>query len=131
MLILNKLFRSILEKDETIEKLLKATREKTRSILQQALDYQKQFMEFSKFWVDDKTKYVEELFNSGRKTHELNEEYTSRLSYFEDIVGKINGLNDVKIIDQSFKIDLKPFKQAMSSILYRWIRSFKVKAAFL
>lgn len=92
--------------------------------------YISQFFEFSKFWTDDKQRYVEELFNSGKDSEQLNKECSSRLEYFDSIVNKISNLNDIKIIGKSLKIDLRPFKQALSSILYRWTRTFKVLEIF-
>ncbi|XP_067914454.1 dynein axonemal heavy chain 17-like [Heterodontus francisci] len=111
------------------------------NIMKQAEDYEESFDNYSYLWVDDRNEFLEEFLIYGRvltqeeiesygeggvpSTPPTLEQFKNQIDSYEQLYEEVLKFEPVKLLDSWFKIDSRPFRQALLNLIKRWSLLFK------
>ncbi|XP_043570859.1 dynein axonemal heavy chain 17-like [Chiloscyllium plagiosum] len=109
--------------------------------MRQAEKYEESFDSYSYLWVDDRNEFLEEFLIYGRvltqeeiesygeggvpPTPPTLEQFKNQIDSYEQLYEEVLKFETVKILDSWFKIDCRPFRQALLNLIKRWSLLFK------
>jgi len=115
--------------------------ERVSGIMNKANEYRSSFMSYEYLWVDDRQEFMRQflLYNHVLTAEEIElnadegvpenpptlEQFKDQIDTYEKIYSEVEEIDGVKIFDSWFRVDAKPFKQALLNIVKRWSFMFK------
>ncbi|XP_031336595.1 dynein beta chain, ciliary isoform X1 [Photinus pyralis] len=113
-------------------------------VIQQAFDFSDNFQNYSYLWLDDRDFYMEQFLTYGRQltNDELElvqlkdpaapersppkmEHFREQIDNFENLYNEIEKMQTTQIFNAWFKVDVKPFKQAVQNTVRKWGNMFR------
>ncbi|KAM4600952.1 dynein axonemal heavy chain 11 [Polymixia lowei] len=115
--------------------------ERVENVLNKALDYQRMFDCYTHLWLDDRAEFLRQFLLYGRvlTTEDLEaygedvfpespptiDQFKEQIDYYEDLYSKIAKLEDFRVFDGWFRVDIKSFKISLLNIIKKWSWLFK------
>lgn len=113
-------------------------------VIGEAYEFCDSFQSYSYLWLDDRTQYLEQFLKYGRpltsEEFELvllkdpgapkcsppkMEQFREQIDNFENLSNEVEKIQEEKIFHNWFKVDIKPFKQALLNTIRKWGNMFK------
>ncbi|XP_078257485.1 dynein axonemal heavy chain 17-like [Rhinoraja longicauda] len=111
------------------------------NVMKQAEEYEDSFDDYSYLWVDDRNEFLEEFLIYGRvltqeeiesygeggvpPTPPTLQQFKDQIDSYEILYEEVLKFETVKLIAPWFKIDCRPFRQALLNLIKRWSLLFK------
>ncbi|KAM8734967.1 dynein axonemal heavy chain 11 [Acanthopagrus schlegelii] len=115
--------------------------ERVENVLKKAINYQRKFDCYTHLWQDDRAEFLCQFLLYGRVlTAEEMEAYgidilpespptidnfKEQIDYYEDLYAEISKLEDFKVFNGWFRVDIKFFKVSLLNTLKKWSWLFK------
>ncbi|XP_071954573.1 dynein beta chain, ciliary-like [Antedon mediterranea] len=115
--------------------------DRVQTIMNKAQEYRNSFDSYAYLWVDDRQEFMRQflLYNHVLTTEEIEahaedgvpecpptlEQFKEQVDTYEKIYGEVDEIVPVQTFDCWFRVDAKPFKQALLNIVKRWSFMFK------
>ncbi|CAK8676513.1 unnamed protein product [Clavelina lepadiformis] len=115
--------------------------ERIQTIMEKACEYRNGFDNYAYLWVDDRNEFMKQFLTYG---HVLTSEeieahaeegvpenpptldmFKEQVDNYEKIYCEVEEINPIAVFDSWFRVDAKPFKQALLNIIKRWSFMFK------
>ncbi|KAJ8968781.1 hypothetical protein NQ317_016726 [Molorchus minor] len=113
-------------------------------VIEEAYEYCRNFQGYSYLFLDDRNQYLHQFLNYGRTlTHDemelvmlddpacpklsppKMEQFREQIDNFENLLNEVNKMQEWKIFQCWFKVDIKPFKQTLINTIGKWGNMFK------
>ncbi|XP_008293045.1 dynein heavy chain 11, axonemal [Stegastes partitus] len=115
--------------------------ERVENILKKAINYQRKFDCYSHLWQDDRAEFLSQflLYGRGLTAEEMEahradvlpetpptiDKFKEQIDYYEDLYAEISQLEDFRVFDGWFRVDVKLFKASLLNIVKKWSWLFK------
>uniref|UniRef100_A0A672ZPD5 Dynein, axonemal, heavy chain 11 n=1 Tax=Sphaeramia orbicularis TaxID=375764 RepID=A0A672ZPD5_9TELE len=115
--------------------------ERVENVLKKAINYQRKFDCYSHLWQDDRAEFLSQFLLFGRvltaeeveayKAHVLPQspptidKFKEQIDYYEDLFADISKLEDFRVFDGWFQVDIKFFKASVLNTVKKWSWLFK------
>ncbi|XP_078510049.1 dynein axonemal heavy chain 17 isoform X2 [Lissotriton helveticus] len=120
-------------KDEVISRVA--------SVMKYAQDYQASFEKYSFLWLEDQAEFMQQflLYGLGFSLEEMEshvdeglprkpptlDQFKQQIELYEQLFEEVSSLENMKVFNTWFQVDIRPFKQALLNIIKRWSLMFK------
>ncbi|CAH1986860.1 unnamed protein product [Acanthoscelides obtectus] len=113
-------------------------------VIEEAYQFSENFDNYSYLWLDDRHEYLYEFLNYGRQltAEELEyislkdplapkpspprmEQFREQIDNFENIWSEVEKMKESEIFHNWYKLDVRPFKQALLNTIRKWGNMFK------
>ncbi|CAG2194980.1 unnamed protein product [Mytilus edulis] len=111
------------------------------NIMNKAVEYRNSFDNYSYLWVDDRTEFMRQflLYNHVLTQEEIEahaddsvpenpptlKQFKEQIDTYEKIYGEAEQIQPTQLFESWFRVNSKPFKQALLNTIKRWSYSFK------
>ncbi|XP_053322781.1 dynein axonemal heavy chain 11 [Spea bombifrons] len=115
--------------------------EKVTTVINKVTDYKSTFDSYSYLWTDDRTEFMRQFLLYGHvlTSEEIEahaddhvpespptiEQFKEQIDLYENLYIHINSLDDSKVFENWFRVDVRPFKTSTLLVLKRWSWMFK------
>ncbi|KAM9310019.1 dynein axonemal heavy chain 11 [Pholidichthys leucotaenia] len=115
--------------------------ERVDNVLKKAINYQRKFDCYTHLWQDDRIEFLSQFLLYGRvlSTEEMDtyrtdilpenppriDSFKEQIDYFEDLYAEISQLEDSRLFDGWFRVDIKLFKVSLLNTVKKWSWLFK------
>uniref|UniRef100_H2YYB5 AAA+ ATPase domain-containing protein n=1 Tax=Ciona savignyi TaxID=51511 RepID=H2YYB5_CIOSA len=115
--------------------------ERVQAVMDKACEYRNGFDNYAYLWVDDRNEFMKQFLTYGHvlTTEEIEahaedgvpenpptlDMFKEQVDQYEKIYCEVEEINPIAIFDSWFRVDAKPFKQALLNIIKRWSFMFK------
>ncbi|XP_060681399.1 dynein axonemal heavy chain 11-like isoform X1 [Hemiscyllium ocellatum] len=115
--------------------------DRVTEIINKAVDYRNSFDSYSYLWVDDRIEFMKQflLYNHVLTAEEIEthadegvpecppttEQFKEQIDIYENLYIQISKLEDSRVFESWFKVDIKPFKMALLNTIKKWSWMFK------
>ncbi|XP_047143157.1 dynein beta chain, ciliary isoform X1 [Hydra vulgaris] len=115
--------------------------EHVSNVMNKACDYRNSFHCYEYLWTDERNEFMNQFLKYGRTLtlEELErhgegeipessptlQQFKEQIGIYERLYAEIEEINGIVIFDGWFRVDVKPFKQALLNIVKRWSFMFK------
>nr|XP_019948992.1 PREDICTED: dynein heavy chain 11, axonemal [Paralichthys olivaceus] len=115
--------------------------ERVESVLKKAMNYQRKFDCYTHLWQDDRAEFLSQFLLYGRaltaeelEAHRAEvlperpptiDNFKEQIDYFEDLYTEISKLEDFRVFNGWFRVDIKFFKVSLLNIVMKWSWLFK------
>jgi dynein heavy chain, axonemal len=115
--------------------------DRVHAVIGKANEYRAQFNKYTYLWVDDRQEFMKQFLLYG---HMLTQEETDasgeqgiqqhpptlqqfkeQVDTYESVYDEVSKFDDTKILDKWFRVDSRPFKQALLNVAKKWSYMFK------
>lgn len=130
-----------LEDMEELSDMRQELMDRIQNIMNKSMEYRNSFDNYAYLWVDDRNEFMRQFLLYGHvlTTEEIEahaeegvpenpptlKQFKEQIDTYEKIYEECEQINPVKVFDNWFRIDAKPFKQALLNIIKRWSFMFK------
>lgn len=130
-----------MEEFEELAELRQEILDRVSSVMNKALEYRNSFNEHEYLWVDDRNEFMQQFLLYGHvlTTEEIEQHadegvpenpptlelFKEQIDTYEKIYVLVEAIEPICILDGWFRVDAKPFKQALLNIIKRWSYMFK------
>ncbi|WAR03796.1 DYHC-like protein [Mya arenaria] len=130
-----------LEDMEELSEMRQELMDRIHNIMNKSMEYRNSFDNYAYLWVDDRNEFMRQFLLYGHvlTTEEIEQhaedgvpenpptlkQFKEQIDTYEKIYEECEQINPVKVFDHWFRIDSKPFKQALLNIIKRWSFMFK------
>ena len=106
-----------------------------------ASEYCNSFQKYSYLWVDDRQEFMQQFLMYGHvitaeeieqhgeegipETPPTLDKFKSQVDTYEKVYAEVEQIGDTAIFDVWFRVDARPFKQALLNTVKRWSYMFK------
>ncbi|XP_069511343.1 dynein axonemal heavy chain 17 [Ambystoma mexicanum] len=111
------------------------------SVMKSAQDYQASFEKYSYLWMEDQTEFMQQFlqYGLGFSLEEMEshvddvlppkpptlEQFKQQMDSYEQLFQEVSNLENTKVFNSWFQVDVRPFKQALLNVIKRWSLMFK------
>ncbi|XP_028435224.1 dynein heavy chain 11, axonemal isoform X2 [Perca flavescens] len=115
--------------------------ERVEKCLKKAISYQRKFDCYTHLWQDDRAEFLRQFLLYGRvlTAEEMEafradalpespptiENFKEQIDYYEDLYAEISKLEDFRVFDGWFRVDIKFFKVSLLNTVKKWSWLFK------
>ncbi|CAH1258196.1 DNAH17 [Branchiostoma lanceolatum] len=115
--------------------------ERIQTVMNKAIEYRNSFDQYAYLWVDDRKEFMRQflLYNHVLTAEEIEahaddgvpenpptlEQFKEQIDSYEKIYEVVEGFSDMAIFESWFRVDSRPFKQALLNIIKKWSYMFK------
>ncbi|CAF2140297.1 unnamed protein product [Rotaria magnacalcarata] len=115
--------------------------DRVHAVIVKANEYRALFNKYAYLWVDDRTEFMRQFLLYGhvltQEEIEANadqgvtqnpptlQQFKEQVDAYESIYDEVSKFEDTKILDRWFRVDSRPFKQALLNIAKKWSFMFK------
>ncbi|XP_035799351.2 dynein axonemal heavy chain 11 [Amphiprion ocellaris] len=115
--------------------------ERVENILKKAINYQRKFDCYSHLWQDDRAEFLSQflLYGRGLTAEEMEahradvlpenpptiDKFKEQIDCYEDLYTEISQLEDFRVFDGWFRVDVKLFKASLLNTVKKWSWLFK------
>ncbi|KAG7242136.1 hypothetical protein INR49_024182, partial [Caranx melampygus] len=115
--------------------------ERVENVLRKAINYQRKFDCYTHLWQDDRAEFLSQFLLYGRvltaeemEAHRADvlpenpptiDNFKEQIDYFEDLYSEISKLEDFRVFNGWFRVDIKFFKVSLLNIVMKWSWLFK------
>ncbi|XP_071325394.1 dynein axonemal heavy chain 11 isoform X2 [Trachinotus anak] len=115
--------------------------ERVENVLRKAINYQRKFDCYTHLWQDDKAEFLSQFLLYGRvltaeemEAHRADvlpespptiNNFKEQIDYFEDLYAEISRLEDFRVFNGWFRVDIKFFKVSLLNTVMKWSWLFK------
>ncbi|XP_070187600.1 dynein beta chain, ciliary-like isoform X2 [Littorina saxatilis] len=130
-----------LEEMEDLSEMRNELMERVHTIMTKATEYRNSYDNYAYLWVDDRNEFMRQflLYNHVLTAEEIEAhadegvpenpptlaQFKEQIDTYEKIYQEAETVEGIQIFDQWFRVDAKPFKQALLNIIKRWSFMFK------
>lgn len=130
-----------MEEVDELSELRQEILDRVSAVMNKSLEYRNSFNEHEYLWVDDRSEFMQQFLLYGHvlTTEEIEEyadegvpenpptltQFKEQIDTYEKIFIQVEEIDPVCTIDGWFRVDAKPFKQALLNIIKRWSFMFK------
>ena len=111
------------------------------SVMNQAREFQSSFDQYTYLWVDDRQEFMHQFLLYGHvlTTEELEaagdepvpespptlEQFKEQVDTYEKVHSELEEVGSTSVFEKWFKVDVRPFRQALLNVVKRWSFMFK------
>ncbi|KAJ8957969.1 hypothetical protein NQ318_001970 [Aromia moschata] len=114
------------------------------NVIEEAFEFCENFQGYAYLWLDDRDQYLEQFLTYSRQltADELEliavkdpdapkssppkmEQFREQIDNFENLSNEVDKMQEEKIFNSWFRVDVKPFKQALLNTIRKWGNMFK------
>ncbi|XP_032221173.2 dynein beta chain, ciliary [Nematostella vectensis] len=115
--------------------------DRVNGIMNKANEYRSSFDSYSYLWLDDRNEFMRQflLYNHVLTAEEIEahteegvpespptlEQFKDQIDTYEKLYTEVDEVDGTNIFDTWFRVDARPFKQALLNIIKRWSYMFK------
>jgi len=115
--------------------------DRVHAVIAKANEYRALFNKYAYLWVDDRQEFMRQFLLYGhvltQEEIEANadagvpqnpptlQQFKEQVDTYESIYEEVSKFEDTKILDKWFRVDSRPFKQALLNIAKKWSYMFK------
>ncbi|XP_023280705.1 dynein heavy chain 11, axonemal-like [Seriola lalandi dorsalis] len=115
--------------------------ERVENVLRKAINYQRKFDCYTHLWQDDRAEFLSQFLLYGRvltaeemEAHRADllpespptiDNFKEQIDYFEDLYAEISKLEDFRVFNGWFRVDIKFFKVSLLNTVMKWSWLFK------
>lgn len=115
--------------------------DRVTGIMNKANEYRSSFDNFSYLWLDDRAEFMRQflLYNHVLTAEEIEahtedgvpecpptlEQFKEQIDTYEKLYSEVEEVEGMNVFDTWFRVDARPFKQALLNIIKRWSYMFK------
>ncbi|XP_071797739.1 dynein beta chain, ciliary isoform X1 [Asterias amurensis] len=115
--------------------------DRVNTIMNKAQEYRNSFDNYAYLWVDDRKEFMRQflLYNHVLTTEEIEahaedgvpecpptlDQFKEQVDSYEKIYSEVDEIDAIHIFDTWFRVDGRPFKQALLNIIKKWSFMFK------
>eukprot|EP00058_Branchiostoma_floridae_P013849 XP_002599337.1 hypothetical protein BRAFLDRAFT_275161 [Branchiostoma floridae] len=130
-----------LEEMDDLSDMRQELMDSVQSVMNQALEYRNSFDTYAYLWVDDRNEFMRQflLYNHVLTPEEIEahaeegvpecpptlEQFKEQIDTYEKIYDDLTQVAPMRVFDQWFRVDIKPFKQGLLNTVKRWSLLFK------
>ncbi|XP_014668470.1 PREDICTED: LOW QUALITY PROTEIN: dynein beta chain, ciliary-like [Priapulus caudatus] len=130
-----------LEDMEELSDMRQEVIDRVQAAVGKAIDFRNSFDNYSYLWVEDRAEFMrqfllyghvitpEELENAGEEGVPENppqlSHFKEQIDSYEAIYTEVEGIDNTAVFDGWFRVDIRPFKQALLNVIKRWSLMFK------
>ncbi|KAK6170907.1 hypothetical protein SNE40_019193 [Patella caerulea] len=130
-----------LEDMEELSEMRQEIMDRVQTIMNKACEYRNSFDNYAYLWVDDRNEFMRQflLYNHVLTTEEIEAhadegvpespptlaQFKEQIDAYEKIYEEAEHVEATSLFDHWFRVDAKPFKQALLNIIKRWSFMFK------
>ncbi|XP_076453714.1 LOW QUALITY PROTEIN: dynein beta chain, ciliary-like [Babylonia areolata] len=130
-----------LEEMDDLSEMRQELMERVQTIMNKATEYRGSFDNYAYLWVDDRNEFMRQflLYNHVLTAEEIEAhadegvpekpptlaQFKDQIDTYEKIYQEAETVEGIQIFDHWFRVDAKPFKQALLNIIKRWSFMFK------
>lgn len=134
-------YQDALEHMQDLADLRTEFTDRVHGVIGKANEFRAMFNKYAYLWVDDRQEFMrqfllyghvltqEEIEASGEQGVPQNpptlQQFKEQVDTYESIYEEVSKFEDTKILDKWFRIDSRPFKQALLNIAKKWSFMFK------
>ncbi|XP_018327462.1 dynein beta chain, ciliary [Agrilus planipennis] len=133
-----------IEENDDIREIKQSILESVDHVINEVFEFCSRFSNYSYLWLDDRNIYMQQFLTYGRQLTEeeldllkikdvaaptLNsptiDSFREQIDTFENILTEIESLKSEQVFNFWFKVDVRPFKQALLNLVCKWSDMFK------
>ena len=130
-----------LEDMEELSEMRQELMDRIQNIMNKACEYRNTFDNYSYLWVDDRNEFMRQflLYNHVLTTEEIEahaedgvpecpptlDQFKEQINTYEKIYEEAEKIEPLTIFEHWFRVNSKPFKQALLNTIKRWSFMFK------
>ncbi|CAK8683563.1 unnamed protein product [Clavelina lepadiformis] len=115
--------------------------DRTQNVIESAMDYRAAFDKYAYLWLDDRKEFMRQflLYNHVLTAEEIEahaetgvpespptlEQFRRQIDAYEASYNEVLQLPEKRIFSSWFRVDIRPFQQALLNIIKRWSYMFK------
>uniref|UniRef100_H2Y9A0 Dynein axonemal heavy chain 11 n=1 Tax=Ciona savignyi TaxID=51511 RepID=H2Y9A0_CIOSA len=115
--------------------------DRTQAVIESALEHRGTFDKYAYLWVDDRKEFMRQflLYDHVLTTEEIEEhaehgvpespptldQFRMQIDSYETLYDEVSKLPEYKVFSSWFRVDIRPFQQALLNIIKRWSFMFK------
>ncbi|KAM3873375.1 dynein axonemal heavy chain 11 [Diretmus argenteus] len=115
--------------------------ERVENVLKKAQNYQRMFDCYTHLWLDDRAEFLRQflLYGHALTREEMDafgedafaenpptiDKFKEQIDYYEDMYTQISKLEDFRVFDGWFRVDIKVFKSSLLNTIKKWSWLFK------
>ena len=130
-----------LEETEELSEMRQELMDRVQNVMNQACDYRNSREQYAYLWVDDRKEFMRQflLYNHVLTQEEIEahaeegvpecpptlNQFKDQVDTYEKIYDEVELLEGTVVFESWFRVDARPFKQALLNIIKRWSFMFK------
>ncbi|XP_071813348.1 dynein beta chain, ciliary-like isoform X2 [Apostichopus japonicus] len=134
-------YQADLEEMVELTEMRQELMDRVQTIMNKAQEYRNSFDNYAYLWVDDRKEFMRQflLYNHVLTTEEIEahaedgvpespptlDQFKEQVDTYEKIYSEVDEIDAVQRFDSWFRVDGKPFKQALLNIIKKWSFMFK------
>nr|XP_018673081.1 dynein beta chain, ciliary [Ciona intestinalis] len=115
--------------------------DRTQGVTESAVEFKATFDKYAYLWVDDRKEFMRQflLYDHVLTTEEIEEhaehgvpespptldQFRMQIDSYEALFDEVSKLTEYKVFSSWFRVDIRPFQQALLNIIKRWSYMFK------
>ncbi|XP_077979817.1 dynein beta chain, ciliary-like [Glandiceps talaboti] len=134
-------YQSDLEDMLDLSEMRQELMERVQGVMNKAQEYRNSFDNYAYLWVDDRNEFMRQflLYNHVLTTEEIEahaedgvpespptlNQFKEQVDTYEKVYTEVEDVEGTQVFDAWFRVDARPFKQALLNIVKRWSFMFK------
>ncbi|XP_061675536.1 dynein axonemal heavy chain 11 isoform X2 [Syngnathoides biaculeatus] len=134
-------YQDVMEDMLDLLELRKEVMDRVENVRNKAVSYQRQFDCYSHLWQDDRAEFLSHFLSYARvltpeevEAHRAGilpeslptvDHFKEQIDYYEDLYSETYKLEDSKVFDGWFRVDIKHFKASLLNTIKKWSWLFK------
>ncbi|XP_070581054.1 dynein beta chain, ciliary-like isoform X2 [Ptychodera flava] len=134
-------YQSDLEDMLDLSEMRQEVMDRIQGVMNKAQEYRNSFDNYAYLWVDDRNEFMRQflLYNHVLTTEEIEahaedgvpespptlDQFKEQVDTYEKIYMEVEEVRGTQVFDAWFRVDARPFKQALLNIVKRWSFMFK------
>lgn len=142
--IIKNSYKEEIETNEDIVEIIADIMKNIDKVIEESYEFCDNYQTYSYLWLDDRDQYLHQFLNYGRQltneeldyvglqdpmTPKLNppkmEQFREQIDNFENLSNQVETIKEAEIFHYWFKVDVRPFKQALLNTIRKWGNMFK------
>ncbi|XP_057668614.1 dynein beta chain, ciliary [Diorhabda carinulata] len=137
-------YKEEIEENEDIIDIKNDILSNVDKVIEESYEFCDKYQNYSYIWLDDRREYLQQFLTYGRQltNEELEfvgmndplapkesppkmEQFREQIDNFENLSNEVETIEESEIFNNWFKVDVRPFKQALLNALRKWGNMFK------
>ncbi|XP_060103688.1 dynein axonemal heavy chain 11 [Heteronotia binoei] len=119
----------------------KVIMDRVEDVITKAVDFKTGFEPYAYLWIEDRSEFMKQFLFDGHMLisgetetradvctsdqHPITEQFKEQIDIYENLYSQVSKLEDFRIFEGWFKVDMKPFLICLLNIIKKWSWMFK------
>ncbi|CAH1184540.1 unnamed protein product, partial [Phyllotreta striolata] len=137
-------YKEEIQANEDIVEIITDIMSNIDKVVEESYEFCDNYQSYAYLWLDDRDQYLHQFLNYGRQltNDELEylgmqdpmapkpnppkmEQFREQIDNFENLSNQVETIGETEIFHRWFKVDVRPFKQALLNTIRKWGNMFK------